>query len=136
MSDPVSGVTPYLTIRDGRAAEAADTYVRAFGAVEAVRHIGEDTKRLMHCHLKLNGADLFFSDDFSADFGQPPSSPPSGVMIHLEVDDVDAWFARAVSAGLTVFMPLADMPWGDRYGQLVDPFGHKWALSTPLKSGG
>ena len=60
-------------------------------------------------------------------------APPSGFTIHLEVDNADKWWKRAVDAGATVIMPLADQFWGDRYGQLVDPFGHKWSIAAPVK---
>jgi PhnB protein len=53
-------------------------------------------------------------------------------VLHLNVDDVDAVFARAVRAGATVTMPVGDMFWGDRYGQVTDPFGHRWSISTAL----
>jgi PhnB protein len=55
------------------------------------------------------------------------------VTIHLEVDDADKWWKRAVDAGSTIIMPLADQFWGDRYGQLADPFGHKWSIAAPVK---
>lgn len=58
---------------------------------------------------------------------------PRCVTIHLEVDDADKWFQRAVDAGATVAMPLEDAFWGSRYGQLLDPFGHRWAIGSPLK---
>ena len=61
-----------------------------------------------------------------------PSPPPAAVMLHLQVPDADAAFARAVEAGATVTMPLADMFWGDRYGQVRDPFGHGWSIGAPL----
>ena len=64
------------------------------------------------------------------------SSGPNGsspVTIHLYVTDADAAFARAVEAGATVSMPLADMFWGDRYGKLVDPFGHHWSIAEHLE---
>ena len=60
----------------------------------------------------------------------PKSLGGSAVTLHLYVDDVDAAFARAVAAGAKVTMPLADQFWGDRYGQLEDPFGHKWSIAT------
>jgi PhnB protein len=74
------------------------------------------------------------SDDFP-DFNNGVAAPdPAGVMIHLEVDDADVWFERAVAAGASVRMPLADQFWGDRYGQLDDPFGHRWSIGSAKKS--
>ena len=54
------------------------------------------------------------------------------MVLHLEVPDCDAAIAKASAAGATVTMPAADMFWGDRYGQVKDPFGHQWSFSTPL----
>ena len=63
----------------------------------------------------------------------PKARKGSSVYIHLYVDDVDAFSARAAAAGATVTMPVADMFWGDRYGQLEDPFGHRWSVATHVR---
>jgi PhnB protein len=128
-----SGVIPYLTIRGGQGKAAVDFYTRAFGAQEMRHAYAEDGQRLMHCQLKINGEDLFFSDDFPEFRGGAESPPPAGVTIHLEVDDADKWWNRALAAGAQVKMPLADQFWGDRYGQLLDPFGHSWSIASPTK---
>lgn len=125
----VNGMIPCLTI-DG-AASAIDFYKKAFGAEEVSRTPAEDGKRLMHAHLRINGGDLMMWDVFP-EFGMKPEAP-RGVTIHLEVDDADRWFARAIDAGATVAMPLEDAFWGSRYGQLRDPFGHTWAVGSPLE---
>ena len=124
------GVTPYLTVRG--ASEASEFYQRAFGAEELARKAGEDGKRLIHCHLRINGADLMMSDDFP-EYGCGLGDGPNGVTLHLAVDDADEWWNRAVEAGATVTMPIADQFWGDRYGQLRDPFGHSWSIGAPKK---
>ena len=62
-----------------------------------------------------------------------PAGPPAGTVLHLQVDDADAWFDRAVAAGASARMPLQDMFWGDRYGNVGDPFGHVWSIATPIK---
>lgn len=131
---PTTGLTPHLTITDNRAAEAIDFYKAAFGAEEHRRMLADDGKRLMHAHLAINGASLMLNDDFPeyhgpADVG---SGPPAGVTLHLQVDDADAWFNRAVAAGATAKMPVADMFWGDRYGQVKDPFGYVWSIGAPI----
>ena len=131
---PVTGLTPHITIRDARAAEAIDFYTKAFGATEMRRTPAQDGKRLMHAHLIVNGASLMLNDDFPeysgpADVG---SGPPLGVTLHLQVDDAEAWFARAVAAGAAATMPLENMFWGDRYGQVTDPFGYRWSIAHPL----
>lgn len=132
---PATGLTPHLTITDNRAAEAIDFYAAAFGAAEQTRHLADDGKRLMHAHLTINGASLMLNDDFPeyhgpADVG---AGPPSGLTLHLQVDDPDAWYDRAVGAGAAATMPLADMFWGDRYGQVTDPFGYRWSIGAPIK---
>ena len=134
---PASGLTPHLQIGDGRAAEAIEFYVAAFGATEMVRQAEEGGVRLMHAHLHINGASLMLHDEFP-EYVAPEdadSGTPRGVVLHLQVDDADAWFARAVAAGATATMPLADMFWGDRYGQVKDPFGHKWAIGATIRQG-
>jgi PhnB protein len=133
MPNGYSGVTPYLTIRGGQGLAAAEFYAKAFGAEEVRRAPAEDGKRLMHCQMKINGEDLFFSDDFPEFRGGQETAPPSAVTIHLEVDDADKWWNRAIEAGAQVKMPLADQFWGDRYGQLLDPFGHSWSIASPTK---
>ena len=128
-----SGVMPHLTIRDGNAAEAIDFYARAFGASESGRHLGDDGKRIMHAHLTINGGPLMLNDDFPDMHGGGGASPPSGCTLHLQVDDADAWWDRAIDAGAIVRFPLGDQFWGDRYGQVDDPFGFTWSIGGPLK---
>ena len=127
------GLSPYLTIKDGRGQEAVGFYAAAFDGVEQVRHLAQDGKRVMHARLQINGGLVMLSDDFP-DFNDGVAAPdPAGVMIHLEVDDADVWFARALAAGASVRMPLADQFWGDRMGSVYDPFGHKWTLGTHIE---
>ena len=121
------GVIAHLMIPDGRAAEAIDFYKAAFGAHEKTRNEGPGG-RLMHAHLTVNGGPLLLHDDFPEMHGDSPADPPSGTTLHLQVDDADAAWARALEAGCTVRFPLADQFWGDRYGQLDDPFGHRWSI--------
>jgi PhnB protein len=132
---PTSGLTPHLAIADKRASEAIDFYKKAFGATERMRMPAEDGVRLMHAHLTINGASLMMHDEFP-EYVDNESSPPNGVTLHLQVDDTDAWFARAVDAGATAVMGPEDMFWGDRYGQVKDPFGHLWSIGTPIKGDG
>jgi PhnB protein len=129
---PNAGLTPHLAIGGGRAAEAIDFYKRAFGAEEAMRIPADDGKRLMHAHLKINGASLMLCDDFPEYRGGEAQPAPAGTTLHLQVDDADRWFERAVAAGATPTMPLADQFWGDRYGQVRDPFGHMWSIGSPI----
>ena len=125
------GVYPYLTVKGGKA--AVDFYTRAFGAVEEFRSLAQDGEGLMHARLRINGMAVLLSDDFPEFQGRTETPPPQGIMIHLEVDDADRWWKRAVGAGGEVKMELADQFWGDRYGQLRDPFGHTWSIGAPIK---
>jgi PhnB protein len=114
---------PYLVVSD--AASAIDFYKDAFGAVELARHHAGDSPMISHAHLLINGGSIMLSDDFSEMMGGQSMTPEA---LHLQLADVDALWDRAVAAGATVAMELADQFWGDRYGQVVDPFGHKWSL--------
>jgi PhnB protein len=135
MTEPSSaipvGVYPYLTIKGGDA--AIQFYKRAFGAAEEYRNVADDGKRIMHARIRINGAAILLSDDFPEFRGGGEAPAPSAVTIHLEVDDADKWWNRAVDAGAEIKMPLADQFWGDRYGQLKDPFGHSWSIAAPVK---
>ena len=127
----IGSLTPYLVCRDAEAAHAF--YARAFGAQEMFRLPGKDGK-LMHAAFTINGNPVMMNDEFP-EHGvlSPLAIGGTAVTLHLMVADVDAAFARAVEAGATVVMPVADQFWGDRYGLLQDPFGHRWSIATPLK---
>ncbi|MGE0045625.1 MAG: VOC family protein [Hyphomonadaceae bacterium] len=129
-ADRRPGLSPYLGVRG--AAAAIDFYKKAFNAEEIARAPAEDGKRLMHAHIKINGGDVLMSDVFE-EFGHDMSDP-HGVTIHLQVDDADAWWNRAIAAGAMIAMPLDNQFWGDRYGQLRDPFGHSWSIGGPIKT--
>jgi PhnB protein len=121
-------VTPYLIVRS--ADRAIDFYKRAFGARELMRMTGAAGK-VMHAELKIGDSIVFLADEFpERGHRSPESLGGAGGSIFLYVRDVDAAFKRAVDAGARVVRPLADMFWGDRYGQLADPFGHEWGLGT------
>lgn len=121
-------LTPYLICAN--AAEAIAFYTKAFNAVEQIRLPGPGGK-VMHATLKIGDSMLMLTDEWPEhqSFG-PHSLKGTPVMIHHYVPDVDASFKQAVEAGATVVMPVTDMFWGDRYGQLKDPFGHSWSLAT------
>jgi len=93
--------------------------------------MAEDGKRIMHAHLNLNGGSLMLNDDFP-EFGLGAASEPAGVTLHLQVKDADAAWNRALEAGAKEKFPLADQFWGDRYGQVTDPFGFTWSIGAPL----
>jgi PhnB protein len=127
---PLQGVVPYLMVRG--ASQAAEWYRRALGAEEVMRMPAEGSDKLMHCHLRINNGDVFMSDEFP-EYGQSLGEGPRGVTMFLGVDDADVWYNRAVEAGATVRMEIADQFWGDRFGEVVDPFGHGWAFGSPIK---
>ena len=124
------GLTPYLTIRGGRGAEALAFYEKAFGAKALFSNLAPDGKRIFHGRFEVNSAQVFFSDDFPDMRGGAEAPAPAGLTLHLQVDDADAWAERAVAAGAELSMPVMDMFWGDRYGQLRDPFGHSWSVGS------
>jgi PhnB protein len=126
------GMSCYLHPKGGRAAEAAAFYQQAFAAEEVMRNVAEDGKRLMHVHLRINGGSLMMSDEFP-EYSQSQVRDMGGFTIHLQVDDADAWWARAVAAGCVVRMPLENQFWGDRYGSVRDPFGVDWSIGGPAK---
>lgn len=129
---PLGGVTPHLLIRDGRGTEAIAFYRAAFDARELYRVPAEDG-RIMHCHLEINGGSVMLNDDFPEYRGGEDAGAPSGVTLHLQVEDADAVWTQAIGAGANVIMPLEDQFWGDRYGQLQDPFGHHWSIGAALE---
>lgn len=122
----IRGAAPYLGPSDANAAIAF--YKQAFGAEEVARMPAQDGKRLMHAHLLINGGPVLMSDRFP-EFGAPVETP-AGFHIHLQVDDGQAWWDRAVAAGAEVTMPFEKQFWGDTYGELKDPFGYKWSIGT------
>jgi PhnB protein len=124
-------VTPHLICAG--AAKAIDFYVKAFGAQETARLPGPDG-RLMHAAVRIGDSTVMLVDEMP-EWGalSPQSLKGSPVTIHLIVEDVDAFVARAVKAGAKVTMPVEDAFWGDRYGKLEDPFGHHWSVATPVR---
>ena len=133
---PISPLSPHIFVSN--AASAIDFYKKAFNAEEVSRHAAPDGKRIMHAALGVNGATLMLCDDFPEFRGGKGSTPEafggSPVVLHLQVSDADKVFNQAVAAGATVAMPLQDQFWGDRYGQIVDPFGHTWSIGAKVRN--
>lgn len=129
--DGMHSVTPHLACAG--AGEAIDFYVKAFGATDLCRIPTPDGK-LMHGAIRIGDSMIFLVDEFP-DHGclGPKARGGSSVTIHLQVEDADASFQRAVDAGATVRIPLADMFWGDRYGSVEDPWGHSWSIATHIR---
>jgi PhnB protein len=116
--------------------DAIEFYKKAFGAEEAHRMPAPDG-RIMHACIRIGSSLVFLVDDFAEYCGGKSQSPKglngSPVTIHHYVENCDAAIQRAVDAGATVTMPATDMFWGDRYGMVTDPFGHKWSFATHIK---
>ena len=127
----LGGMTPYITV-DG-ALKAAGFYEKAFGA-ETVHAVPPDEQgRTMHVHLHVNGSSLMLCDGFP-EHGHPALAPQGYTLqLHLRDDEVERWWQRAVDAGCEIRTPLQVMFWGDRWGQLRDPYGVDWAMNAPVK---
>lgn len=121
-------VTPHLVCEN--APDAIEFYKKAFGAVEIARLPGPDGK-IMHAELRIGDSPIMLAQDYP-EFGSrgPLALKGTSVVIHLYVPDADAAWAQALDAGARPLMPLSDMFWGDRYGQVEDPFGHRWSIAT------
>jgi uncharacterized glyoxalase superfamily protein PhnB len=129
--DGFHSLTPHLVCENASA--AIDFYKAAFGATELSRLPGPDGK-LMHGSVRIGDSILMLTDEFPQYGGLGPKMlKGSPVTLHLYVTDVDAAFAKAIAAGAKVKMPVADMFWGDRYGQVEDPFGHFWSLAMHIR---
>jgi uncharacterized glyoxalase superfamily protein PhnB len=125
-------LTPHLIVRD--AAKAIDWYKKALGAEEVLRLPMPDGRGIMHAEMKI-GDSRFYMGEESPQWEalSPQSLKGSPVSLHIYVQNADAAFKRAVDAGATAKMPVADQFWGDRYGKIQDPFGHQWSIATQIK---
>ena len=124
-------LTPHLTVRD--ADKALEFYKNALGA-EILNVARMPDGKVMHAALRIGNSMLMLNEEMP-EFGalSPLSNGGAGVTIHIYTENVDDAFNRAVNAGAKVAMPLMDQFWGDRYGLVTDPFGHKWSLATHVK---
>jgi uncharacterized glyoxalase superfamily protein PhnB len=120
-------VVAYLQVNG--ALKAAEFYKKAFGATLAFHYPPDEQGRTMHVHLYINGGSVMLSDAYP-EHGHGLEAP-QGFSLMLPVDDINAWFKRAVDAGAEPMMPPEKMFWGDFYGQVRDPFGVIWALNQP-----
>lgn len=123
-----SSVTPHLIIRD--CAKAIDFYKQAFGAKEIYRSLMPDGK-VMHSMIQIGDSLVMMADEFpSMGAASPNTLGGTSASLHIYTQDADTLFRQAVDAGAEIIMPLNDMFWGDRYGVIQDPFGHRWAIAT------
>ena len=124
-------LTAYLSVDD--AARAIDWYTRALGAKEVVRMDAPGGK-IGHAELEIGDSRLMFSDPFPQASTRPPKElGGTSASVFMYVEDVDAVVGRAVDAGATVTMEVADQFWGDRFGTITDPFGHVWSIATHVE---
>ena len=126
-------LTPHVVVRG--AADAIEFYKRAFGAEEVCRMNGPDGESVMHCELQIGSSRMMLADEWPGDptFGSPATVGGTAVCMHIYCDDADALYERATQAGAEPTMPMMDAFWGDRYGQVKDPFGHRWSIATHTK---
>ncbi len=124
-------VIPHLVISG--AVDAIEFYEKAFDAKVKMKMDGPHGG-VMHAELEIGGSQVYICDEFP-EMGvlSPKSLGGTPVAIHLYVEDAKAWFARAQELGATVLMPLEDTFWGDRYGKVLDPFGHVWSIAQQIK---
>lgn len=139
MSDTSNGrpegyhsVTPHLVVKDAAAAIAF--YEKVFGAKEVVRMPSPDGAVIVHAEIEVGDSRIMMGEE-APDWGalSPLSLGGTPMSLHLYVADVDGLYEAAVAAGATAKMPPADMFWGDRYAQVIDPFGHSWAFAKHLR---
>jgi PhnB protein len=124
-------ITPHIVVRD--AARAADWYARALGA-EPGRRIQVPDGRFMQIELRLGDSEVMIADEFpEANVVSPLAIGGTYGALTISTDDADALWRRALDAGAEVFHPLEDAFWGERHGQIVDPFGHRWGIAQRLE---
>ena len=124
-------VTPYLTVNNG--SKAIDFYKRAFNAEDLFRETMPDGK-ILHARMRIGDSIVRLSDEFTGSSHRSPASlGATTVTLHIYTENVDGLWQQAVQAGAKVVLPLDNQFWGERYGMLVDPFGHQWSMSMAIK---
>ena len=122
----------YLTVKGGD--KASKFYQKAFGAKETFRQLAEDGKRLMHCNLSMFGGQIMLADEFGNDTRSPKTRGGASVTVHINLakaGEVNRVMTKAKKAGAKITIPAGDMPWGMRYGRILDPLGHSWSFGAP-----
>jgi PhnB protein len=129
--DGLHTITPHIVVRD--AARAAQWYQQAFGAEERSR-VPLPGGKLMSVELWFGDSAVMVADEFpELGIRSPQTIGGTSTVLNLYTEDVDGLWRRAVDAGAEVLHPLGDQFWGDRHGQLTDPFGHRWGLAQHLR---
>ena len=127
--DGSHSITPGLVVKDAR--KALEFYKTALGATVLSVMDSPDGQGIMHAELKI-GDSKFYLGEESPEMNavSPLKLGNTPVSLNIYTEDCDALFKRAIAAGAKVEQPLTDMFWGDRYGKISDPFGHKWGIAT------
>jgi PhnB protein len=128
----IQSVIPYLIIKG--AADAIDFYKRAFGATESYARITDSTDRVGHAEITIGNSRIMMADEHP-EIGalSPTTIGGSPVVFSVNVPDVDAMAAQAVAAGGRLTRPIENQFYGDRTGEISDPFGYRWYLSTHVE---
>jgi len=126
--DGFNTITAHIVVPD--AAQAIEFYKKALGAQEKDKFMMPDGKGVMHAELKVGNSVLMLGNEHRPECVSPKSLGGTSVSLNIYTENADAMFDRAVKAGCTVKMPMADQFWGDRYGQVEDPYGHRWSFAT------
>jgi PhnB protein len=123
-----TSISPYLTYRD--TAAAIDFYKRAFGATEVMR-LAEPSGKIGHAEMQIGSVTLMLADEYP-DYGALSAETLGGspIKLHLYVPDVDQFVERAITEGASLSRPVEDHGYGDRGGQIKDPFGYTWIVAT------
>ena len=124
-------ITPHLVCKNAK--NAIDFYQKAFGAEQIRVHAMPDGT-IMHAEIRIGNSIVMMGEEYP-DWKvlSPQSLGGTPVFLHIYTDDVDKFFEKAIAAGCTAIMPVMDQFWGDRYGQLGDPFGHRWSVATHVE---
>lgn len=123
-------VTPAITVRGGK--KAIEFYKQAFGAEAKAIHLAPDGK-VAHAELIIGDSVVMLSDEFPPMATSPETIGGSATGLIIYAENIDQLWDRAVKAGVTVTMPLADQFWGDRWGAVTDPFGHRWSFAQHIE---
>lgn len=126
-------ITPHIVVRD--AATASEWYQRALGAEERGR-IPVPGGKYVQIELRFGDSTVMIADEFP-ELGviSPLTLGGTYGALTIDTDDVDSLWQQALDAGAEVFQPLQDAFWGDRHGQIIDPYGHRWGLTQHLHDG-
>lgn len=124
-------ITPHIVVPDAIA--ASDWYQRALGAEERDR-LPLPNGKVMYVEMRFGDSPVMIADEFpDLRILSPLAIGGTAVVLHIFTEDVESAWQRAVEAGAAVVVPLQEQFWGDRQGQLLDPFGHKWGLAQHVR---